>query len=155
MGEETKGRDGLPPQAPQAKGAASVVLPLRPRPALSHSAGGGGLKLWPQAPPRPLSPGGNREVGGSPANTVSSRGANGCCLGDHEPRASGADSGPCSHGASIPPSISHTHPAPEAKLMCPTPPKVAPSLQKSPEEMPPNLPADSFSPPPENQHAQA
>ena len=55
MGEETKGRDGLPPQAPQAKGAASVVLPLRPRPALSHSAGGGTKTLAPSPSTAPVS----------------------------------------------------------------------------------------------------
>lgn len=63
MGEETKGRDGLPPQAPQAKGAASVVLSLRPRTALSHSAGRGGTTtLAPSPSTAPVSWGKQRWV---------------------------------------------------------------------------------------------
>lgn len=112
-GRGDKGRDCLPPRAPQAKGAASVGCPSDPDQPSAILQGGGELKLQLQAPPRPLSPGANGEVGGSPADTVSSRGMHGHCLSGHEPRASGGtNSGPCSHRSSIPSSISHTHPAP-------------------------------------------
>ena len=128
-GRGDTGQGCLQPHAPLAKGAASVALSLRPGPVLSHSAGSGETET--SAPSPSTAPWGKRRGGGSPADTVSSRGLCGTCLCGHKPRADGAQ-------APAPVPIGHPSLPPFPTLICPFSPwpqKVAPPPWNSPGEM--------------------